>query len=257
MIHSGLCSLTLKSLPPEEVIRHCAEAGLTHIEWWGMGHVPMGDVATGERIGRLTRDAGLNISTYGSYYRVGERAGQDVTFEDVLRTAVALKAPAIRVWAGARGSADSDDEYRKRVVADALTIADQSAGEGLNLVFEYHGGTLTDTNASAADFSAAVRHPSVFMGWQTRIGVSDEEKMDSLHAMLPRLGTLHVFNWTIDEKGNHVRRPLGEATKEWRGYFDAVAQTGRDHAALLEFVKGNSVSQFREDARVLRELLCR
>jgi len=247
--------LTLPELSPAEIVRNCKEAGLTHIEWWGRGHVPMGDVETAATVGRITREAGLQVSTYGSYYRVGVSQGDGLAFDDVLQTGLALEAPAIRVWAGTQGSGECSDEQRQSILDETLRIADHCSEAGVRLVFEYHGGTLTATNASAEAFAAAAQHPSVFFGWQCRTGVSATERMAGLRVMLPRLATLHVFNWSKDEAGNYSRHPLGEAVEEWRGYFDVVAATGHDHVALLEFVKDNSVEQFQEDARVLREML--
>jgi 3-dehydroshikimate dehydratase len=258
MIHAGACSLTLGHLSPAEVIDLCSEAGLTHIEWWGRerGHVPMGEVETARTVGEMTHEAGLTISTYGSYYRVGESEDQGLTFDTVLETALAMRAPAVRVWAGTQGSDSCDDKQRARIVADTLRIADLCAASKVELIFEYHGNTLTDSNVSARAFAADVEHPAVFFSWQCRTGVSGGEKLDGLREMLQRLGTLHVFNWAKNEDGRYVRHPLAGAVEEWRGYFDLVAETGRDHVALLEFVKGNAVEQFKDDARVLRELLC-
>lgn len=250
MIYPGMCSLTLGRLSPDEVIAQVTQAGLTHIEWWGKDHVPPGDVAVATEIGEKTRQAGLTVSTYGSYYRVGAGEG----FDDVLQAARALEAPAIRVWAGVRGSGDCPAQQRRAIVDDTLRIADLCAAVGLELVFEYHGGTLTDTHESAVAFAASVQHPAVRFGWQPRTGASVSENQEGLRGMLSRLTTLHVFNWKLEESGAYSRHPLSEARDEWKGYFETVTETGRDHVALLEFAKDNSVEQFQDDARVLLEL---
>ena len=257
MIHPGVCSLTLGQLPPAEVVALCKETGLTHIEWWGRdnGHVPMGDVATAASVGEMTREAGLTISTYGSYYGVGESEAEGLAFDAVLKTAVALGAPAIRVWAGTKGTDTVTPEQHKAVIDDAMRIADLCGDACVELVLEYHQGTLTDSNASAVALADALQHPAIAFGWQARTGVPIAENVAGLKGLLPRLGTLHVFNWTKDDAGNYLRQPLGEAMDEWRGYFDLVASTGRDHVALLEFVQGNSVKQFKSDAETLRRLV--
>jgi 3-dehydroshikimate dehydratase len=257
MIHAGLCSLTLGQLQPAEVVELCNETGLTHIEWWGKDHVPMGDVAAATHVGNLTREAGMHISSYGSYYRVGESEKKGQAFENVLETCIALKAPVIRVWAGTKGSEACSDADKDKTIAETLRIAELCRQAGADLVFEYHAGTLTDSSDSAAAFAKAVQHPAVWFGWQSRTGESTAENLDGLRGMLPRLATLHVFNWSKGTDGKYLRHPLCEAVDEWKGYFDAVSETGRDHVALLEFVRENSVEQFKEDARVLREQLCR
>ncbi len=257
MIYPGVCSLTLGQLSPAEVVTLCKETGLTHVEWWGRdnGHVPMGDVATAASVGEMTREAGLTIPTYGSYYCVGESEAQGLAFDAVLKTAIALGAPAIRVWAGTKGTDTVTPEQRRAVIDDSLRIAELCAEQGITVVFEYHQGTLTDSNASAVALAAALEHPAIAFGWQPRTGVPVAENVAGLQGLLPRLGTLHVFNWTKNDAGNHVRHPLDEAMDEWRGYFDLVAASGRDHVALLEFVENNSVEQFRRDAETLRRLV--
>jgi 3-dehydroshikimate dehydratase len=258
MIYAGLCSLTLGHLPPAEVIALCKETELTHIEWWGRdnGHVPMGDVDVATTVGAMTREAGLIIPTYGSYYRVGESEAQGLTFDSVLRTAVALGAPAVRVWAGTQGTDVITRAQREAVIDDAMRIADLCAAADLTVVFEYHQGTLTDSNASAVALAETLQHPTIQFGWQARTGVPVSENMEGLQGILPRLGTLHVFNWSADDNCQYIRHSLDQAIDEWRGYFNMVAETGRDHAALLEFVQDNSVEQFKKDAGTLRTLLC-
>ena len=158
MIYPGVCSLTLGQLSPAEVVTLCKETGLTHVEWWGRdnGHVPMGDVATAASVGEMTREAGLTIPTYGSYYCVGESEAEGLAFDAVLKTAIALGAPAIRVWAGTKGTDTVTPEQRRAVIDDSLRIAELCAEQGITAVFEYHQGTLTDSNASAVALAAAL-----------------------------------------------------------------------------------------------------
>ena len=254
MIFPGLCTLTLAECSPAEIVELCVQAKLTHVEWWGKAHVPAGGLDRAREVGELTRAAGLEIATYGSYYRVGESESQGLSFDDVLQTAVALTAPAIRVWAGAQGSADCTEPHREAILADTMRIAELCAGAGVDLVFEYHNGTLTDCTESAEAFAAAVQHPSVFFGWQPPAGISTDAGLEGLRAMLPGLATIHVFNWPKGPDGRTVRRPLVEAEAAWCEYLQAVATDGKDHVALLEFVKDGSVEQFRADAKTLRKL---
>ena len=135
-----------------------------------------------------------------------------------------------------------------------MRIAELCAGAGVDLVFEYHNHTLTDCTESAVSFAAAVQHPSVLFGWQPPAGIATAAGLAGLRAMLPRLATIHVFNWPKGPDGQTVRRPLAEAEAAWGEYFEAAAADGKDHVALLEFVKDNSVEQFLADARTLRKL---
>ena len=107
MIKSGLCSVTFRKLPAAEVVELVVRAGLDGIEWGGDVHVLHGEIDLAREVGEMTLAKGLEIPSYGSYYRVAESEKQGLTFDTVLQTAVALGAPLIRVWAGARGSADA------------------------------------------------------------------------------------------------------------------------------------------------------
>jgi len=211
-------------------------------------HVPHGDVETARAVRRMTLDVGLRIPSYGSYYRVGD--GEPVPFEAVLETAAALGAPVVRVWAGTRGSGEADAGTWSRVIDDSLRIAALAASAGLRIAYEYHGHTLTDTDAAAQRLLSAVDHPAVGTYWQLREGVPPEEQLAGLRTVLPRLDHLHV---QASHEG--ARAPLATMVETWETIFATVGETGRAHCAMIEFVRGDSPEQLLEDAAVLRQML--
>src|SRR4051812_7978724 len=149
MIAPGLVSVTFRQFDPATVVSLAVSAGLRAIEWGGDVHVPAGDVATARRVAALTGDAGLKVACYGSYLRLEHGAGADLgTVESVVDTAQALGAPLIRVWAGRKPSADADDAHWSLVVAAANEVAEVAARAGIDVAFEYHRNTLTDTRTS-------------------------------------------------------------------------------------------------------------
>lgn len=75
MLTIGLVSITYRKLTPAEIIPLVRDAGLSCIEWGSDVHVPQTDLENARRVGEMTREAGLTVSSYGSYYRLG--AGQD------------------------------------------------------------------------------------------------------------------------------------------------------------------------------------
>jgi len=271
MIIPGICSVTLANKSVNEVIAIVKEAGLEGIEWWGNGHVPHGDITIAAKVKALTVGAGLKVSSYGSYYRAGVSKSEGLSFSSVLDTAVTLGAPSIRVWAGNCDYGKADETLVEKVVSDTMRIADMAAKSGVTVTFEFHGGTLTDNNDNAIKFASMVEHPAVFFSWQPPHGYDVGHCLAGLNGLLPRLSTIHVYHWTIGsyEKNmfNETVRPLkhpedffvhplAEGEERWREYFKAVNTTGRDHFALLEFVKDNSPEQVIEDGKALRELLC-
>jgi sugar phosphate isomerase/epimerase len=244
MLQSGLVSITFRELSPAEIIALVGEAELTGIEWGGDVHVPHGDLEAARLVGQMTRDAGLAVAAYGSYYRVGLEA--PVPFEVVLETALALEAPLIRVWAGRQGSAEADDAYRSQVVDDSRRIAELAAAEGVLVAYEYHNNTLTDTVESAVRLLEAVGHSNMRTYWQP-VGSTTEARLTSLQAVLPWLTNVHV-----QQTSGGIREMLREGEADWPRYLEVVAGTTRDHYILIEFVKEDQRANLLEDARTLR-----
>lgn len=270
MIKPGICSVTLAKKSVSEVIEIVKEAGLEGIEWWGKDHVPHGDIETAVKVKALTDAAGLKVSSYGSYYRVGISELEGLCFQSVLDTAVALGAPTIRVWAGNCDYGKANGTLIGNVVADTRRIADMSAARGISVTFEFHGVSLTDNNDNAIKFASQVEHPAVFFSWQSPHGYELGHCLAGLKGLLPRLSTIHVYHWTIGSYEKNTvnetvrplkypedfhRHPLSDGTDRWCEYFKAVNSTGRDHFALLEFVKDDLPAQVIEDAGTLKKML--
>lgn len=252
LITPGLVSISFRKLSAPDLIAEVVRAGQKGIEWGGDAHAPHGDTATAETVGRQTREAGLEVAAYGSYYRLAETE-KNPDFQAVLDSALALGAPTIRVWAGKRGSADADAYHRRAVEEDARRICALAAPHGLRVAFEYHGGTLTDSTESAASLMHALTLDNLDTLWQPPNGASEDECEQSLRAVLPRVSNVHVFHWGPGGWGD--RYPLSEGRERWRRYFNILAEDAKPRWALMEFVKGDSLDQYHQDARVLDHLL--
>lgn len=251
MLKLGLTSVTFRELSPQAIVALAAEAGLDAIEWGGDIHVPPGNPHRASEIAAMTVEAGLAVSSYGSYYRLGEEANGGVRFADVLRTAEALAAPSIRVWAGTRGAAAADEAWWELMAADAARIAGAAEASGIRVDFEYHNGTLTDTAAGALRLLEQAAHPNLGLYWQPADSQDVLRAVEELHALAPYLHHLHVFHWVSSR-----RCPLEEGRAAWKRYLAAAANApglGMGYA-LLEFVVDDSPEAFKADARILREL---
>jgi len=192
--------------------------------------------------------------------------GQGLSFQRVLDTAAALGAPTIWVWAGDRDTCEADALFIQTIIDETNRIADLAAKQGLSVTFEFHGGTLTDRNETAIQFARQVPHPNVFFSWQPPHGYSLEHCLEGLTGLLPRLSTVHVYHWTIGsyEKNtlnetirplnwpeDFFRHPLADGADRWQEFLVAIQTTGRDHFALLEFVKDGAPEQVITDAKTL------
>jgi sugar phosphate isomerase/epimerase len=253
MISPGLLSVTFRKLLPLEIVRLVRDAGLQVIEWGGDVHVPPGDPANAREVRRMTEEAGLAVASYGSYYRVSADGGPP--FAAVLETAAALGAPEIRVWAGNRGTFESDDGHFETVVAESLRLADQAQNAGIVMAFEFHGGTINDTYAASRRLLAAAAHPAIRTYWQPPIQIPENESLAGLRSILPHVRDVHVFHWTTGENSGLVRHPLSRGAAFWSRVLQILRSTGRPHAAMLEFVRNDSPDAFIGDARTLLALL--
>jgi sugar phosphate isomerase/epimerase len=252
----GLVSITFRAESPRRIIEACRSCGLIAIEWGGDVHVPPGDLETARSVGNATREAGLRVAAYGSYYRFEDVTGTRPDHDPgtVLDTAEAVGATVVRVWAGRRGSAETPPEARAAIVAAARALGERAAGRGLVLAFEYHRNTLTDTAESARALLDEIAHPAVRSLWQPPVGWSTDATEASLRSILPYLSHIHCFSW--GPGGSADRRPLVEGTDAWLRYLRTAVSLGLSERSelpvLLEFVPGDDLSLIGREAQTLR-----
>lgn len=252
MIRPGLISVTFRQLSAGEVVDLASQAGLDGIEWGGDVHVPHGNIQIARQVRRMTEDAGLQVTSYGSYYHAGQSQGAGPSFESVLETATTLGSPMIRVWAGSRRSIDADKQYWDRVISDTRRIADIAGAAGVGISYEFHEDTLADTGKSTQRLLKEVAHDNVTACWQPIPEISVEENLKALEVVLPGLSNVHIFHWRPISR---QRCLLSAGLDDWRQYLKKVASTGRDHFALIEFVKEDAPDNFLTDAQTLKQLL--
>jgi sugar phosphate isomerase/epimerase len=236
-------------------------AGIQAIEWAGDEHVPTGDLKRAAEVAQMCKEEGLSTSTFASYYQCDEDgAGSGPFVHDLgaaaaLETAVALEAPAIRVWAGRRGSEEASTSYRETVITCLRNFSEFAARHGLQVHLEYHKNTLTDAPESTVNLLEETRCSNIYTYWQPRHGLGVESCLRDLKMLAPWLSHLHVFHWTPSNEGPPNRLPLAEGRERWLAYLSYVASLPGDRLAMIEFVRGDSLEQFTADAAVLHDLL--
>ncbi|OGV46585.1 MAG: hypothetical protein A2017_17335 [Lentisphaerae bacterium GWF2_44_16] len=254
MIKGGLVSISFRELKPEEIIELLLKAKLDCVEWGGDVHVPHGDLRRARELRRMGADAGISVSSYGSYYKAGESENTGLHFEAVLGSALELGAPVIRVWAGIKASAVATLTYREEVISNLMEISASAEKFKIKVSLEFHGNTLTDTNESAVQLMKEVSHENLSLYWQPPVGKSFEYRLEGLKSVLPYLSHLHVYHWLTND-GKHDRRPLEEGGTEWVEYLKLAETAKGDRCALLEFVRDNSKEAFLKDAATLKKWL--
>lgn len=242
----GLCSVTFRDKTVDEVIALAKKADLDAIEWGGDIHVPETDLENAKEVAAKMKTAGLQSSSYGTYYKLG-------TFKDFtpfLDVAITLNVSTIRVWAGENGSAETSAETRQLIMQDAQRVSELAAEANFTISLEYHSDTLTDTPESALDLMREMNNPNVFLYWQPAEILSVAERIESLPKLAPYITNVHVFNW------EHFRNrfPLADAADEWKQYIDLIRKySPNEQTFLLEFAPGDDpVEGFLESAKTLK-----
>jgi len=216
--------------------------------------VPPGDRKNAEIIRDLTLHANLCVSSYGSYYRVaGGVKNNPHPFSSVLQSALDLGAPVIRVWAGVKSSVEATEEDFQSVILESRELARRAGDVGVKIAFELHGGTLTEEIEAATRLLEATHDAGVLIYWQKVVGACPERQKVNLRHLLPYVANIHVFQWFP----NTERHLLREGIDEWSAYFSLLQQSGKEHWALLEFVRDDAIESFSDDAKVLIKLLKR
>lgn len=249
-LRKGLVSISFRNLSPEEIIELAVKCGLEEIEWGGDVHVPCGDLKRAREVGEMTRARGLKVACYGSYCRMTDEEANKGMLEHVVHTAYALGAPLIRVWAGKTGSSQATAAQRDEIVQNTRRMNAIAAGGHMDIAFEYHGGTLTDTVDSAEALLDAINLERVGCLWQPPVGMSAEKCAESIRRIGRYIRNIHTFSWNGTE-----RLPLAEGTEKWRVCLDEIQKLSGDPAMLLEFVRGDDPAQLKADAACLSKWL--
>lgn len=251
MIKTGMCSVTFREESVDQIIKWTREAGLDGIEWGADVHVIPGDFEQATDVATKTQNAGLEVLSYGSYYRAGSLQHEH-SFISILQTSKRLGSPSIRIWAGKVGSAEMSQTERKQVVEDIQTVATLASEYGIEVHLEYHGGTLTDTSESAKELMEEINHSNVSLYWQPAVGLSVKERIASIQDVKPFLKHVHVFHWQ-----KYDRLALSEGVNDWELYLDQLLLEDQllNQHFLLEFVKGEDPAQFKQDAHMLTDLI--
>ena len=245
----GLVSVSFRELTAERIVEiardHCLEA----IEWGGDIHVPSGNIEAARAVGELTRSSGLKVTEYGSYYRLGVSAADDI--DKVVTSACALGTGVVRVWAYNKGSEEiTADEYKK-TVEDARRIC--SLYPELEFCTECHNNTLTDDYRFNLKLIEDVDMPNFAAFWQPNQHKSHEYNLESAMALAPHVRSVHVFAW----EGNH-KYPLERHRDRWIEYLKIFAEHSKKDTnvnLMLEFMHDNAPASLGETAIELKNIV--
>ncbi len=247
MCRLGFTSVTFRKLSREDVCAAARENGIEFIEWGGDIHLPPDDERALEEVLSLQKKYGLKAISYGSYYRVGQRDYE--LFEKILFVSEKIGSKRIRLWLGTVSSEKTDENLFVSLVEETQKLCDMAKEKDITLSFEFHEGTFNDNGKSSVEFLEAVNRENIATYWQPLRVKADFE---NLKAVAQYVNGVHVFHW--GKLG--IRHSLSKGKEEWEKYIGLLKTDSSNTDYILEFVKGDSLSQFSEDVRILKELLC-
>ncbi|WP_300009259.1 TIM barrel protein [Pseudonocardia sp.] len=249
-VRPGFCSIAVRQLSTDEVLRLAENSGAAGIEWGADVHVPPGDAAGARRLAERCRDAGIECVSYGTYLQAGTA---DVVhrLDPVLDVAEALGVGNIRIWGELGITPDAASDERRRVVDGVRAIVPLITGRGFTASLEYHRRTITATAESAVALSRQIDDPHFFLYWQPDGPGSVADLVAEFRSVAARVSHVHLFAWRSYED----RYPLVAWQDLWREILRHCREPGswgRDRFALIEHVADDRPDQLAADLAALR-----
>lgn len=240
----GLVSVTFRKNPIEEIISLAGQAGLSCIEWGSDIHVPETDIDNAKRVAKLTKKSGLNVSSYGTYYKLGQ--GMDIA--PYIDAAKALGTTNLRVWAGNKRPTDVTEEERIAWTNEAKDISKKAEKEGCRILFEFHPNTLTETADSALKLISDIDEENCRLYWQPWYKLSTEENVSELKKVLHYVEMVHMFYW----ENHSTRKPMKEGKDAITEFMKVL--NSKDVPVLLEFLPQDNCVYLPYEAQSLFDI---
>ena len=250
---TGVASVSFRKNSVEEIIRAAKAAGLQGIEWGSDVHVPAGDVLRAREVRRLTEEAGMQVTSYGTYYYLGESKDPLREFESVLQSAEALGVTVVRIWGGKKGSAELSEDEFAALAKEAQQLCDLAAKKNMLVSLECHNNTVADEYHAELRFLETVNRPNMTTYWQPNQNCSEAYNLDSIHALAKYITNLHVFHIRRESDGSITSFPLEDGADVWHRYLSLVRQTAAPKSALIEFVYDNRIETLASTAKTLTD----
>ncbi len=253
MIKIGLTSVTFRNLSAAEIIKYCADCKIRAIEWGSDVHAPGGDTDTARFIKSECDKAGIEVSSYGTYYNCGTYENAAETFGEYVKVAEILGAPIMRIWVGDRNFEKADDEYIKKIVSELQMMCDMAKSKNLDIGCEFHGGTLCNSKESALKIVEAVNRDNFGMYFQYTPFVSFEENCDTLRKFLSSLKNVHVFNIDKDYSRYSISENGGEEL--WSSFVNILKENNNNTNLLFEFLPDPSFEGLLKETEVMTRII--
>lgn len=208
-----------------KIVSVASSAKADCIEWGGDVHVK--NFSDAERVNALCEGAGIKISSYGSYYRIG--SGDRGEWENICEIASAMNCGSVRVWLGKKDSEKTTAAEYRNLVEDAEMICSIAKEYSLNVCPECHDNTYnnnTDAFLKIAKDIDAENFRTYFQSRYRRL----EYDLDRIERTLPYIESVHI---------SYSEQMREQLLKQDPSYIDKLlkklTECGFDRNMLVEY----------------------
>lgn len=240
----GLCSISFRDNPPEEILKEMQKCGLNFIEWGSDVHAQKDDIKRLEEIAKLQKKYGIICSSYGTYFRIGVTPEEE--FEAYINAARILGTDILRLWCGNKNSEDYSLEEKNALFEECRKLASIAEKNNVTICMECHNGTFTNTKEAAFELMQAVNSKNFRMYWQPNQLKSFEENVAYASLLSGYTEHIHVFNWSEDK-----RFLLADGIDIWKKYLECFSC---DKTLLLEFMPDDKIESLMVESMALRKI---
>ena len=242
---AGLVSISFRQNTPEEILEEVKKSGLSCVEWGSDVHAPCRDLERLKKIAELQERYGIECSSYGTYFRLGETPLREL--ESYITAAKILGTRVLRLWCGKKRGADMTDEERNALFEECRQAAEIAALSDVMLCMECHMMTFTERAEDICELMSAVNSPNFRIYWQPFQYLEIEENLKFARSVKHFVEHIHVFNWKQNE-----RFPLAEAVDVWRAYLKGFSAP---RTLLLEFMPDDRIESLSSEASALKQII--
>lgn len=171
----------------KKIVKIASESAADCIEWGGDVHVK--DTETAKQVKMLCDEAGIEISSYGSYYRVGSQKADE--WKNICEIASAMGAKSIRVWLGDKDSEKTDEKTYAALVEDGKNICAVAKEYNLIICPECHDNTFNNNTDAFLRIRRDIGCDNFRTYFQSRYKRLEYD-LDRLERTLPYIESIHI-----------------------------------------------------------------
>ena len=209
----------------EKIVEIAVSSGAQCIEWGGDVHIK--DIKTAETAKNICDEAGIEICSFGSYYRVGSKNCDE--WKNTCEIAGALGAKSVRVWLGNADSEKTDANLYQNLVEDAKSMCKTAQAYGIIICPECHDNTYNNNTDAFLKIREDIGCDNFRTYFQSRYR-RKEYDLDRIERTLRFIENVHVSYFDM------VREQFPKLRSSYMGeLLEKLLSLGFDGTVLVEF----------------------